>query len=266
MLYTINLKDNKLEKVDEIFYFEIPNASELIAIGIAIIKYDDKANEYKYFSASGSEMEPELNEWLKTVRDSIMSTYHSLFDKDAVARLKSRKIFNLKAFNHFNDYSDTNCNFMSSFGIMFNGDKQHIDHYMRLLDYYALDKEISVLDVKGNSHDLTRDQLYTLAREALISKEWILRQEQVAIAEIAELTTEEEIEAYIPHIEPYNFFIEHNAEPTAENPLLNINDIEAIIDSELETKSMYNDTILELTDLVYSLQDQIAELKAKLGE
>lgn len=266
MLYTISLKDNKLEKVDEIFYFEMPNVSELTGIGIAVIKYDDETNEYKYYSASGSELEPELNDWLKTVRDSIMSTYHSLFDKDAVARLKSRKIFSLQAYSHFNDYSDINCNFVSSFGVLFNGDKQHIDHYMRLLDYYALDKEIAVLDVKGNRHNLTRDQLYTLAREALISKEWILRQEQVAIAEIAAMTTEEEIEAYVPHIEPYNFFIEHNAEPTAENPLLNIHDVEAIVDSELEAKSIYDDTILELTDLVYSLQDQIAELKAKLGE
>ena len=108
MLYTISLKDNKLEKTDEIFFFDMPDKEELAAVGIAAFTYDDDTNEYKYYTATGNEFNPELTARLESVRDAVLTTYHALFDKDALARLKSRKLYNLRAHSIDASYANPN--------------------------------------------------------------------------------------------------------------------------------------------------------------
>ena len=277
MLYTISLKDNKLEKTDEIFFFDMPDKEELAAVGIASFTYDDDTNEYKYYTATGNEFNPELTARLESVRDAVLTTYHTLFDKDALARLKSRKLYNLRANSIAASYANPNCTFVTSLGVLIYGDKKNIDHYTNLLNYYALDTT-EIVGVKGEHIVVTRDELETIVRESYINMEYLRRQEDKAITELAALTTEEEVNNYIPKVVPYNFAIE---DKSAQG---DITDIEAFVDARLsefttiedalvelsdnyeESTELTQDAVVELADEVYALKEEIKQLKAKLGE
>lgn len=277
MLYTISLKDNKLEKTDEIFFFDMPDKEELAAVGIAAFTYDDDTNEYKYYTATGNEFNPELTGRLESVRDAVLTTYHTLFDKDALARLKSRKLYNLRANSIAASYANPNCTFVTSLGVLIYGDKKNIDNYTNLLNYYALDTA-EIVGVKGEHIVVTRDELETIVRESYINMEYLRRQEDKAITELAALTTEEEVNNYIPKVVPYNFAIE---DKSAQG---DITDIEAFVDARLsefttiedalvelsdnyeESTELTQDAVVELADEVYALKEEIKQLKAKLGE
>lgn len=277
MLYTISLKDNKLEKTDEIFFFDMPDKEELAAVGIAAFTYDDDTNEYKYYTATGNEFNPELTDRLESVRDAVLTTYHTLFDKDALARLKSRKLYNLRANSIAASYANPNCTFVTSLGVLIYGDKKNIDNYTNLLNYYALDTA-EIVGVKGEHIVVTRDELETIVRESYINMEYLRRQEDKAITELAALTTEEEVNNYIPKVVPYNFAIE---DKSAQG---DITDIEAFVDARLsefttiedalvelsdsyeESTELTQDAVVELADEVYALKEEIKQLKAKLGE
>lgn len=277
MLYTISLKDNKLEKTDEIFFFDMPDKEELAAVGIAAFTYDDDTNEYKYYTATGNEFNPELTDRLESVRDAVLTTYHTLFDKDALARLKSRKLYNLRANSIAASYANPNCTFVTSLGVLIYGDKKNIDNYTNLLNYYALDTT-EIVGVKGEHIVVTRDELETIVRESYINMEYLRRQEDKAITELAALTTEEEVNNYIPKVVPYNFAIE---DKSAQG---DITDIEAFVDARLsefttiedalvelsdnyeESTELTQDAVVELADEVYALKEEIKQLKAKLGE
>lgn len=277
MLYTISLKDNKLEKTDEIFFFEMSDKEELAAVGIAAFTYDDDTNEYKYYTATGNEFNPELTGRLESVRDAVLTTYHTLFDKDALARLKSRKLYNLRANSVTASYANPNCTFVTSLGVLIYGDKKNIDHYTNLLNYYALDTT-EIVGVKGEHIVVTRDELETIVRESYINMEYLRRQEDKAITELAALTTEEEVNNYVPKVVPYNFAIE---DKSAQG---DITDIEAFVDARLsefttiedalvelsdnyeESTELTQDAVVELADEVYALKEEIKQLKAKLGE
>lgn len=277
MLYTISLKDNKLEKTDEIFFFDMPDKEELAAVGIAAFTYDDDTNEYKYYTATGNEFNPELTARLESVRDAVLTTYHTLFDKDALARLKSRKLYNLRANSIAASYANPNCTFVTSLGALIYGDKKNIDNYTNLLNYYALDTA-EIVGVKGEHIVVTRDELETIVRESYINMEYLRRQEDKAITELAALATEEEVNNYIPKVVPYNFAIE---DKSAQG---DITDIEAFVDARLsefttiedalvelsdnyeESTELTQDAVVELADEVYALKDEIKQLKAKLGE
>ena len=277
MLYTISLKDNKLEKTDEIFFFDMPDKEELAAVGIAAFTYDDDTNEYKYYTATGNEFNPELTARLESVRDAVLTTYHTLFDKDALARLKSRKLYNLRANSIAASYANPNCTFVTSLGVLIYGDKKNIDHYTNLLNYYALDTA-EIVGVKGEHIVVTRDELETVVRESYINMEYLRRQEDKAITELAALTTEEEVNNYIPKVVPYNFAIEDKSVQG------DITDIEAFVDARLsefttiedalvelsdnyeESTELTQDAVVELADEVYALKEEIKQLKAKLGE
>lgn len=277
MLYTISLKDNKLEKTDEIFFFDMPDKEELAAVGIAAFTYDDDTNEYKYYTATGNEFNPELTDRLESVRDAVLTTYHTLFDKDALARLKSRKLYNLRANSIAASYANPNCTFVTSLGVLIYGDKKNIDNYTNLLNYYALDTT-EIVGVKGEHIVVTRDELETIVRESYINMEYLRRQEDKAITELAALATEEEVNNYIPKVVPYNFAIE---DKSAQG---DITDIEAFVDARLsefttiedalvelsdnyeESTELTQDAVVELADEVYALKEEIKQLKAKLGE
>ena len=277
MLYTISLKDNKLEKTDEIFFFDMPDKEELAAVGIAAFTYDDDTNEYKYYTATGNEFNPELTGRLESVRDAVLTTYHTLFDKDALARLKSRKLYNLRANSIAASYANPNCTFVTSLGVLIYGDKKNIDHYTNLLNYYALDTT-EIVGVKGEHIAVTRDELETIVRESYINMEYLRRQEDKAITELAALATEEEVNNYIPKVVPYNFAIEDKSVQG------DITDIEAFVDARLsefttiedalvelsdnyeESTELTQDAVVELADEVYALKEEIKQLKAKLGE
>lgn len=277
MLYTISLKDNKLEKTDEIFFFDMPDKEELAAVGIAAFTYDDDTNEYKYYTATGNEFNPELTARLESVRDAVLTTYHTLFDKDALARLKSRKLYNLRANSIAASYANPNCTFVTSLGVLIYGDKKNIDNYTNLLNYYALDTA-EIVGVKGEHIVVTRDELETIVRESYINMEYLRRQEDKAITELAALATEEEVNNYIPKVVPYNFAID---DKSAQG---DITDIEAFVDARLsefttiedalvelsdnyeESTELTQDAVVELADEVYALKEEIKQLKAKLGE
>ena len=277
MLYTISLKDNKLEKTDEIFFFDMPDKEELAAVGIAAFTYDDDTNEYKYYTATGNEFNPELTGRLESVRDAVLTTYHTLFDKDALARLKSRKLYNLRANSIAASYANPNCTFVTSLGVFIYGDKKSIDHYTDLLNYYALDTA-EIVGVNGEHIEVNRTELETIVRESYINMEYLRRQEDKAITELAALTTEEEVNNYIPKVVPYNFAIE---DKSAQG---DITDIEAFVDARLsefttiedalvelsdnyeESTELTQDAVVELADEVYALKEEIKQLKAKLGE
>lgn len=277
MLYTISLKDNKLEKTDEIFFFDIPDKEELAAVGIAAFTYDDDTNEYKYYTATGNEFNPELTARLESVRDAVLTTYHTLFDKDALARLKSRKLYNLRANSIAASYANPNCTFVTSLGVLIYGDKKNIDNYTNLLNYYALDTA-EIVGVNGEHIEVNRTELETIVRESYINMEYLRRQEDKAITELAALTTEEEVNNYIPKVVPYNFAIE---DKSAQG---DITDIEVFVDARLsefttiedalvelsdnyeESTELTQDAVVELADEVYALKEEIKQLKAKLGE
>lgn len=274
MIYTISLKENKIEKKDEIFYFEISQSYELTDLGINKIIYNDDTNEYKYFDNTNKELDIELNSYQQTVRDTILTTFHSLFDADTLLRLRQRKIYDLKTQCTFNNYCDVNCNFMSSFGVLLQGDKQHIDYYKNLLNY--TENNLVITDVTGEQQEVTKEQLNTIIEEATINLEYQLKQQQQAIADISSLDDEQSIEEYKAIITPYNFFSVNDNQPDIEDIRIKVkNELmypQTLTDGLLELSDQYEisntenqDAIIELSDLVCELQEEVKQLKAKLG-
>lgn len=274
MIYTISLKENKIEKKDEIFYFEMAQSYELTDLGINKIIYNDDTDEYKYFDNTNKELDIELNEYQKTVRDTILTTFHSLFDADALLRLKQRKIYDLKTQCTFNDYCDINCNFFCSFGLLLPGDKQHIDLYKSLLNY--TDTNLVITDMNGDKQEVTKEQLNTIIEEATINLEYQLKQQQQAIADLSSLADEQSIEEYKAIITPYNFFSTNDNQPDIEDIRIKVkNELmypQTLSDGLLELSDQYEttntenqDAIIELSDLVCELQEEVKKLKAKLG-
>lgn len=274
MIYTISLKENKIEKKDEFFYFEMAQSYELTDLGINKIIYNDDTDEYKYFDNTNKELDIELNEYQKTVRDTILTTFHSLFDADALLRLKQRKIYDLKTQCTFNDYCDIICNFFCSFGLLLPGDKQHIDLYKSLLNY--TDTNLVITDMNGDKQEVTKEQLNTIIEEATINLEYQLKQQQQAIADLSSLADEQSIEEYKAIITPYNFFSTNDNQPDIEDIRIKVkNELmypQTLSDGLLELSDQYEttntenqDAIIELSDLVCELQEEVKKLKAKLG-
>nr|DAI37517.1 MAG TPA: hypothetical protein [Caudoviricetes sp.] len=273
MIYTISLKENKIEKKDEIFYFEMAQSYELTDLGINKIIYNDDTDEYKYFDNTNKELDIELNEYQKTVRDTILTTFHSLFDADALNRLKQRKIYDLKTQCTFNDYCDINCNFFCSFGLLLPGDKQHIDLYKSLLNY--TDTNLVITDMNGDKQEVTKEQLNTIIEESLINLEYLQKQQQQAIIEIASFNSEESVTNYNAVISPFNFFSSGDQSEIEDLRVKVKNELmypQALSDGLLELSDQYEttntenqDAIIELSDLVCELQEEVKQLKAKLG-
>lgn len=273
MIYTISLKENKIEKKDEIFYFEMAQSYELTDLGINKIIYNDDTDEYKYFDNTNKELDIELNEYQKTVRDTILTTFHSLFDADALNRLKQRKIYDLKTQCTFNDYCDINCNFFCSFGLLLPGDKQHIDLYKSLLNY--TDTNLVITDMNGDKQEVTKEQLNTIIEECLINLEYLQKQQQQAIIEIASFNSEESVTNYNAVISPFNFFSSGDQSEIEDLRVKVKNELmypQTLSDGLLELSDQYEttntenqDAIIELSDLVCELQEEVKQLKAKLG-
>lgn len=273
MIYTISLKENKIEKKDEIFYFEMAQSYELTDLGINKIIYNDDTDEYKYFDNTNKELDIELNEYQKTVRDTILTTFHSLFDADALNRLKQRKIYDLKTQCTFNDYCDINCNFFCSFGLLLPGDKQHIDLYKSLLNY--TDTNLVITDMNGDKQEVTKEQLNTIIEESLINLEYLQKQQQQAIIEITSFNSEESVTNYNAVISPFNFFSSGDQSEIEDLRVKVKNELmypQTLSDGLLELSDQYEtsntenqDAIIELSDLVCELQEEVKKLKAKLG-
>lgn len=247
---------------------------ELTDLGINKIIYNDDTDEYKYFDNTNKELDIELNEYQKTVRDTILTTFHSLFDADALLRLRQRKIYDLKIQCTFNNYCDVNCNFMSSFGVLLQGDRQHIDYYKNLLNY--TENNMVITDVTGEQQEVTKEQLNTIIEEATINLEYQLKQQQQAIADLSSLADEQSIEEYKAIITPYNFFSTNDNQPYIEDIRIKVkNELmypQTLSDGLLELSDQYEtsntenqDAIIELSDLVCELQEEVKQLKAKLG-
>lgn len=273
MIYTISLKENKIEKKDEIFYFEISQREDLTKLSINKIIFNDETNEFKYFDNTNKELDIELNDYQQTVRDTILTTFHSLFDADSLNRLKQRKIYDLKTQCTFNDYCDINCNFFCSFGLLLPGDKQHIDLYKSLLNY--TNTKLVITDMNGDKQEVTKEQLNTIIEECLINLEYLQKQQQQAIIEIASFKSEESVTNYNVVISPFNFF---NSEDQSEIEDLRVkvkNELmypKILSDGLLELSDQYEtsntenqDAIIELSDLVCELQEEVKKIKAKLG-
>lgn len=273
MIYTISLKENKIEKKDEIFYFEMAQSYELTDLGINKIIYNDDTNEYKYFDNTNKELDIELNAYQESVRDTILTTFHSLFDADALNRLKQRKIYDLKTQCTFNDYCDINCNFFCSFGLLLPGDKQHIDLYKSLLNY--TDTNLVITDMNGDKQEVTKEQLNTIIEECLINLEYLQKQQQQAIIEIASFNSEESVTNYNAVISPFNFFSSGDQSEIEDLRVKVKNELmypQTLSDGLLELSDQYEtsntenqDAIIELSDLVCELQEEVKKLKAKLG-
>lgn len=273
MIYTISLKENKIEKKDEIFYFEMAQSYELTDLGINKIIYNDDTNEYKYFDNTNKELDIELNAYQESVRDTILTTFHSLFDADALNRLKQRKIYDLKTQCTFNDYCDINCNFFCSFGLLLPGDKQHIDLYKSLLNY--TDTNLVITDMNGDKQEVTKEQLNTIIEESLINLEYLQKQQQQAIIEIASFNSEESVTNYNAVISPFNFFSSGDQSEIEDLRVKVKNELmypQTLSDGLLELSDQYEtsntenqDAIIELSDLVCELQEEVKQLKAKLG-
>lgn len=273
MIYTISLKENKIEKKDEIFYFKMAQSYELTDLGINKIIYNDDTDEYKYFDNTNKELDIELNEYQKTVQDTILTTFHSLFDADALNRLKQRKIYDLKTQCTFNDYCDINCNFFCSFGLLLPGDKQHIDLYKSLLNY--TDTNLVITDMNGDKQEVTKEQLNTIIEECLINLEYLQKQQQQAIIEIASFNSEESVTNYNAVISPFNFFSSGDQSEIEDLRVKVKNELmypQTLSDGLLELSDQYEtsntenqDAIIELSDLVCELQEEVKQLKAKLG-
>ena len=255
MIYTISLKENKIEKKDEIFYFEMAQSYELTDLGINKIIYNDDTKEYKYFDNTNKELDIELNAYQESVRDTILTTFHSLFDADALLRLKQRKIYDLKTQCTFNDYCD-------------------IDLYKSLLNY--TDTNLVITDMNGDKQEVTKEQLNTIIEEATINLEYQLKQQQQAIADLSSLADEQSIEEYKAIITPYNFFSTNDNQPDIEDIRIKVkNELmypQTLSDGLLELSDQYEttntenqDAIIELSDLVCELQEEVKKLKAKLG-
>ena len=238
MIYTISLKENKIEKKDEIFYFEMAQSYELTDLGINKIIYNDDINKYKYFDNTNKELDIELNAYQESVRDTILTTFHSLFDADALNRLKQRKIYDLKTQCTFNDYCDINCNFFCSFGLLLPGDKQHIDLYKSLLNY--TDTNLVITDMNGDKQEVTKEQLNTIIEECLINLEYLQKQQQQAIIEIASFNSEESVTNYNAVISPFNFF--------SSGDQSEIEDLRVKVKNELMYPQTLSDGLLELSD------------------
>jgi hypothetical protein len=273
MIYTISLKENKIEKKDEIFYFEMAQSYELTDLSINKIIYNDDTDEYKYFDNTNKELDIELNAYQESVRDTILTTFHSLFDADALNRLKQRKIYDLKTQCTFNDYCDINCNFFCSFGLLLPGDKQHIDLYKSLLNY--TDTNLVITDMNGDKQEVTKEQLNTIIEECLINLEYLQKQQQQAIIEIASFNSEESVTNYNAVISPFNFFSSGDQSEIEDLRVKVKNELmypQTLSDGLLELSDQYEtsntenqDAIIELSDLVCELQEEVKQLKAKLG-
>lgn len=273
MIYTISLKENKIEKKDEIFYFEMAQSYELTDLSINKIIYNDDTDEYKYFDNTNKELDIELNAYQESVRDTILTTFHSLFDADALNRLKQRKIYDLKTQCTFNDYCDINCNFFCSFGLLLPGDKQHIDLYKSLLNY--TDTNLVITDMNGDKQEVTKEQLNTIIEECLINLEYLQKQQQQAIIEIASFNSEESVTNYNAVISPFNFFSSGDQSEIEDLRVKVKNELmypQTLSDGLLELSDQYEtsntenqDAIIELSDLVCELQEEVKKLKAKLG-
>lgn len=273
MIYTISLKENKLEKTDEIFYFEISQREDLTKLGINKIIFNDETDEYKYFDNTNKELDIELNAYQETVRDTILTTFHSLFDANALNRLKQRKIYDLKTQCTFNDYCDINCNFFCSFGLLLPGDKQHIDLYKSLLNY--TDTNLVITDMNGDKQEVTKEQLSTIIEECLINLEYLQKQQQQAIIEIASFDSEENVTNYNAVLSPFNFFSSGDQSEIEDLRVKVKNELmypQTLSDGLLELSDQYEtsntenqDAIIELSDLVCELQEEVKQLKAKLG-
>lgn len=273
MIYTIFLKENKIEKTDEIFYFEIAQKEDLTKLGINRIEYSDVTKEFKYFDNTNKELSVTLNAYQETIRDTILSTFHSLFDADALTRLKQRKIYDLKTQCTFNDYCDINCNFFCSFGLLLPGDKQHIDLYKSLLNY--TDTNLVITDMNGDKQEVTKEQLNTIIEECLINLEYLQKQQQQAIIEIASFNSEEGVTNYNAVISPFNFFSSGDQSEIEDLRVKVKNELmypQTLSDSLLELSDQYEtsntenqDAIIELSDLVCELQEEVKQLKAKIG-
>lgn len=273
MIYTISLKENKIEKKDEIFYFEISQREDLTKLSINKIIFNDETNEFKYFDNTNKELDIELNDYQQTVRDTILTTFHSLFDADALNRLKQRKIYDLKTQCTFNDYCDINCNFFCSFGLLLPGDKQHIDLYKSLLNY--TDTKLVITDMNGDKQEVTKEQLNTIIEECLINLEYLQKQQQQAIIEIASFNSEESVTNYNAVISPFNFFSSGDQSEIEDLRVKVKNELmypQTLSDGLLELSDQYEtsntenqDAIIELSDLVCELQEEVKKLKAKLG-
>lgn len=273
MIYTISLKENKIEKKDEIFYFEMAQSYELTDLGINKIIHNDDTDEYKYFDNTNKELDIELNAYQESVRDTILTTFHSLFDADALNRLKQRKIYDLKTQCTFNDYCDINCNFFCSFGLLLPGDKQHIDLYKSLLNY--TDTNLVITDMNGDKQEVTKEQLNTIIEECLINLEYLQKQQQQAIIEIASFNSEESVTNYNAVISPFNFFSSGDQSEIEDLRVKVKNELmypQTLSDGLLELSDQYEtsntenqDAIIELSDLVCELQEEVKQLKAKLG-
>lgn len=273
MIYTISLKENKIEKKDEIFYFEMAQSYELTDLGINKIIYNDDTDEYNYFDNTNKELDIELNAYQESVRDTILTTFHSLFDADALNRLKQRKIYDLKTQCTFNDYCDINCNFFCSFGLLLPGDKQHIDLYKSLLN--CTDTKLVITDMNGDKQEVTKEQLNTIIEECLINLEYLQKQQQQAIIEIASFNSEESVTNYNAVISPFNFFSSGDQSEIEDLRVKVKNELmypQTLSDGLLELSDQYEtsntenqDAIIELSDLVCELQEEVKQLKAKLG-
>lgn len=273
MIYTISLKENKIEKKDEIFYFEISQREDLTKLSINKIIFNDETNEFKYFDNTNKELDIELNDYQQTVRDTILTTFHSLFDADSLNRLKQRKIYDLKTHCTFNDYCDINCNFFCSFGLLLPGDKQHIDLYKSLLNY--TNTKLVITDMNGDKQEVTKEQLNTIIEECLINLEYLQKQQQQAIIEIASFKSEESVTNYNVVISPFNFFSSGDQSEIEDLRVKVKNELmypQILSDGLLELSDQYEtsntenqDAIIELSDLVCELQEEVKKIKAKLG-
>lgn len=257
MIYTISLKENKIEKTDEIFYFEIAQKEDLTRLGINRIEYSDVTKEFKYFDNTNKELPVTLDAHQETIRDNILSTFHSLFDANALTRLKQRKLYDLKSQCYFENYNDINCNFVCSLGLFLFGDQQHIDYYRDLLN--SISDLITITDINGDKHEVNKDQLNQIVKESLINLEFLKKQHQQAIIDISNLTTEQAVNEYQVVITPYNFF-------NTDSNQKSIEDIETKVENKLMYPQQLSDGLIEISDIVSSLQDEIKELKNELKE
>lgn len=257
MIYTIFLKENKIEKTDEIFYFEMAQKEDLTRLGINRIEYSDVTKEFKYFDNTNKELTVSLNAYQETVRDTLLSTFHSLFDGDALRRLKQRKLYDLKSQCYFENYNDINCNFVCSYGLFLFGDQQHIDYYRDLLN--SVSDKVTITDTNGNEQEVNKEQLNQIVKESLINLEFLKKQHQQAIIDISNLTTEQAVNNYQVVITPYNFF-------NTDSNQKSIVDIKTKVENKLMYPQQLSDGLIEISDIVSSLQDEIKELKNELKE
>ena len=133
-----------------------------------------------------------------------------------------------------------------------------------------------ITDVTGEKQEVTKEQLNTIIEEATINLEYQLKQQQQAIADLSSLADEQSIEEYKAIITPYNFFSTNDNQPDIEDIRIKVkNELmypQTLSDGLLELSDQYEvsntenqDAIIELSDLVCELQEEVKQLKAKQG-